>query len=125
MSAHYYAIVWIDHKAAEIFRVTAIDQSKLIVNSHTSLQSLHRRPHTNGIGHDPVDLDYFGRIASALNHVGGILLAGPGAARFDLARYLGHARPDLAAHTHEIATPGHPGDAALVALAREQFHLAA
>jgi stalled ribosome rescue protein Dom34 len=124
MSARYYAIVWITHNAAEVFRLNALEQSKLVVNSHTSQQSLHHRAPADGREHHPVDTEYFARIAATLNHVGGTLLTGPGEARFELGRYLGETRPDLAAHVSELDTPDHPGDAALVALAREHFQLA-
>lgn len=128
MSARYYAIVWINHNAADVFRVNEIEQSKLVVNSHTSQQSLHHRGDGGGDGgghaQPPVDTDYFARIAASLNHVGGTLLTGPGEARFELGRYLGETRPDLAAHVLELETAKHPSDAALVAMARDHFHLA-
>jgi stalled ribosome rescue protein Dom34 len=124
MSARYYAIVWINHNAAEVFRINAIEESKRVVNSHTSLQSMHHRGHADGCENHPIDTDYFTRVASTLNHVGGTLLTGPGEARFELGRYLVETRPDLAAHVYEVDTPGHPGDAALVAMARDHFHLA-
>jgi stalled ribosome rescue protein Dom34 len=125
MSARNYAIVWINHNAAEVFRINEIEQSKVVVNSHTSQQSLHHRADGDGREHHPLDSDYFARIASTLNHVGGTLLTGPGEARFELGRYLGETRPDLAAHAFELDTPAHPGDAALVAMARDHFHLGA
>jgi len=125
MSARYYAIVWINHNAAEVFRINAIEESKLVVNSHTSMQSLHHRGDANGGERHPADTDYFARIASTLNHVGGTLIAGPGEARFELGRYLSETRPDLAAHVYELDTPAHPGDVGLVALARDYFHLSA
>jgi stalled ribosome rescue protein Dom34 len=124
MSARNYAIVWINHNAAEVFRINTIEESKLVVNSHTSLQSLHHRGHAGGGEHHPVDTDYFARIASTLNHVAGTLLTGPGVARFELGRHLRETRPDLASHVHELDIPAHPGDAALVAMARDYFHLA-
>jgi stalled ribosome rescue protein Dom34 len=124
MSARYHAMVWMNHNAAEVFRIGNNEDSKVVVNSHTSLQRLHHHGHIDGNGHDPVDTDYFGRIASTLNHVGGILLAGPGQARFELGRFLGVARPDLADHMQELDTTDHPGDAALVAMVRQHFHLA-
>jgi len=123
MSARYYAIVWINHNAAEVFHINASEESKLVVNSHTSQQTLNHRGHVDGTEHHPVDTDYFSRIASTLNHVRGTLLAGPGEARFELGRWLGQARPDLAAHVHELDAPAHPGDAGIVALARDYFHL--
>jgi stalled ribosome rescue protein Dom34 len=116
-------MVWVNHNAAEVYRINAIEESKLVVNSHTSQQSLHHGGHADGIAHHPVDTDFFARIVSTLNHMGGILLAGPGEARFELGRYVREHRPDLAAHLSELDTPDHPGEAALVALARERFHL--
>jgi hypothetical protein len=74
-------------------------------------EPMARGGHVDGSEHHPVDTEYFARIASALNHVGGTLLAGPGEARFELGRYLGQSRPDLASHVHELDTPAHPGDA--------------
>jgi len=124
MSARYYAIVWINHNAAEVFRINAREESKLVVNSHTSQQTLHHSGHGDGSAQQPVDTDFFARIAATLNHVAGTVLAGPGQARYELCRYLGDARPDLAAHVHELDTPAHPGDAGIVALGRGYFHLA-
>jgi hypothetical protein len=39
MSARYYAMVWINHNAAEVFRINAIEESKRVVNSLTSLDA--------------------------------------------------------------------------------------
>lgn len=124
MSARYYAIVWMNHNAAEVYRLNAIEQSKVVVNSHTSVQTLQHHGHMDGTEHHPVDVDYFTRITSTLNHVGGTLLAGPGEARFEMGRYLTESRPDLASHMHEIDTPAHPGEAGLIAIARNYFGLA-
>jgi stalled ribosome rescue protein Dom34 len=123
VSARYYAVVRINHNAAEVFLVNAIEESKRVVNSHTSMQRLHHRGPADGRPRHPIDRDYFSRIASTLNHVGGTLLTGPGEARFELARYLSDTRPDLAAQLDEIDALDHPGDAALVAIARDHFHL--
>jgi len=59
------------------------------------MQRLHHRGPADGRPRHPIDRDYFSRIASTLNHVGGTLLTGPGEARFELARYLSETRPDL------------------------------
>jgi stalled ribosome rescue protein Dom34 len=124
VSARYYAVVRINHNAAEVFLVNAIEESKRVVNSHTSMQRLHHRGPADGRPRHPIDRDYFSRIASTLNHIGGTLLTGPGEARFELGRYLRETRPALAAHVDELGTLDHPGDAALVAMARDHFHLA-
>ncbi len=70
MSPRDYAIVWIGHNAADIFRIKATEESKRAMNSHTSLQSVRQRGHADGREHCAVDTGFFARITSTLNHVG-------------------------------------------------------
>lgn len=116
MTHRLYAVVWIDHREAEIFQLDATQDTKIVVNSHSSVQRQH---------HQGADTEFFARIVSALNHTGGTLLAGPGETRHDLDHYLRSHRPDLGAHVVQLETVGHPRDGELVALARRHFKLAA
>jgi stalled ribosome rescue protein Dom34 len=124
MSPRCYAIVWIDHREADVFRLNETEETKLVINSHTSVQRLHHQSHLDGSVHQPVDTEFFVRVVSALNHTGGTLVAGPGETKFEFERYLRRNRPDLAAHVDAIETVDHPGDAGLIALAREHFQIA-
>jgi stalled ribosome rescue protein Dom34 len=123
MSPRHVAVLWIDHQAAEVFRLDASEQAKLVVNSHTSLQSLHRQNGHDGREPAPDDKSFFARVAATLNHLGGILLTGPGDARYALLRYLRAARPDIAARSETMETVLHPGDATLIAIGRAHFGL--
>ena len=125
MGNRFHAMVWINHRDAEVLHFSAAEESKVVINSHLSVQRLHQQSHADGSKHQPVDTDFFYRIASALNHTGGTLLAGPGDAKFELERYLRQNRPDLAAHVHDVGTLDRPGDAQLIELAREHFRIAA
>jgi stalled ribosome rescue protein Dom34 len=125
VSHRFYAIVWIDHREAEVFHLSSTEESKVVINSHSSVQRLHQRSHADGTQHQAIDTDFFARIVSALNHTGGTLLAGPGEAKHDLERYIRGNRPDLGAHVQGIETVGHPGDEELIAIARDHFRLAA
>ena len=123
MSARYHGIVWIDPRQANVFQISTTEESKITINSHVSVQRLH---HQNAaMNPHPVDTQFFGRIVAALNHTGGTLIAGPGEAKFELNRYLKRHRPDLDAQVYGADTPDPPGDAGLVALAREYFQMAA
>jgi hypothetical protein len=43
MQNHYHAIVWIDHREAKIFHVSASDVDRLVVYSHGGGQNLHHK----------------------------------------------------------------------------------
>lgn len=124
MSARYHAVVWIDHHEAEVSRVSDDEDISVLVSSHSSTQRIHHRKGADG-EHLATDTGFFKRIVSVLNHTAGILLAGPGEAKFELMRYIKAQRPDLAAHVYELETVPHPGHAGLIALARERFRMAA
>lgn len=123
MSARHYAVVWIDHREADVFHLNETQETKFVVNSHNSVQRLHHQSHRDASGRPPVDTEFFVRIVSALNHTAGTLIAGPGEAKFEFERYLRRHRPDLAAHVHDIDTVDHPSDDGLIALAREHFRV--
>ncbi len=125
MSNRYHAIIWIDHREAEVFHVNQAEQSKLVIMSRTSGQRLHHQYRREGDIHPPEDAEFFGRVASALNHTGGILVTGPGESRFEFERYLRRSRPDLADHVELVDMAVHPGEAALIAMARAHFSVAA
>ena len=123
MRSPYHAIVWIDHREANVFHLSSTEETKVVINSHTSVQRLHHKGLADGGTHQPVDTGFFVRIASALNHTGGTLIAGPGEAKFEFERYLRQNRPDLAAQVHRLEATEHGGDAGLIALAREHFRI--
>jgi stalled ribosome rescue protein Dom34 len=124
MSARYHAVVWIDHNEAEISRINEGEDVSVHVNSHESVQRMHQREGADG-GHAAADTNFYRRIVAVLNHASGILLAGPGEAKFELLRYIDAERPDLATHVHEVETDPHPGHKRLIEIARQYFRAAA
>jgi hypothetical protein len=69
MSKYWDAIVWIDRSEAKVFHVSATEDSKIVVNSHTSTQRLHHQASSES-GKEAVDGEFFHRICGALNHTG-------------------------------------------------------
>jgi stalled ribosome rescue protein Dom34 len=109
MSAQLHTIVLVDHREAKFFNVLGNEHDDVVINSHTSVQRLHHQA-----SKDPgkaVDVEFFQRIVAALNHARGMLITGPGNAKFDLKRYIEDHRPDLAPRVSETAldTPGEAG----------------
>jgi stalled ribosome rescue protein Dom34 len=116
-----YAIVWIDHRQADVFHVNGTDEKKVVVNSHRSVQRLHHQNPGDGSAVHPADTEFFARILSALEHPADVLVAGPGQAKFALGRYLREKRPDFAAHVDAADTVESPGEASVLVLARAHF----
>ncbi len=121
MSPHYHAILWIDHREAKIFRFSATDVTPMVVDSHATGRHSHHKANTTGSGHRGVDTEFFGRVVAALADVGALLIAGPSTAKLELKNYIAEHAPALAERVSGIEALDHPGDAALLALARRFF----
>jgi stalled ribosome rescue protein Dom34 len=121
MTEHHHAIVWIDHLEAKIFLFDASDVEKVVVQTHASGHHLHHKANTTGSGHLGVDKEFFGRVVNALTHTGALLITGPGNARTELKHYIDQHHPQLAKRISAVEPLDHPGDAALIALARKFF----
>jgi stalled ribosome rescue protein Dom34 len=124
VSEHEHAIVWVDHREAKIFHVTATEADKDLVQAKSSRHHLEHRANITGSAHRGVDKDYFQRIIAALTHDGSILIAGPGNAKAELNNYIIEQRPDLVKRIAAVETLDHPKDTELLALARKFFRLA-
>jgi stalled ribosome rescue protein Dom34 len=83
---------------------------------HTSVQRLH---HQASQDHgQAVDEEFFRRIVAALKHTRGMLITGPGNAKFELKRYIEDHRPDLVPRVSETKLDA-PVEAGLRALAND------
>jgi stalled ribosome rescue protein Dom34 len=121
MTAHYHAIVWIDHREAKLFHFNAADVDKVIIPSHATGHHAHHKANTTGSGHLCIDKEFFDRVIAALTHTGAILLTGPSNAKIELNHYLAQHRPELAKRVSGVESLDHPSDGQLVALARKFF----
>jgi stalled ribosome rescue protein Dom34 len=123
MIPRYVSIVWIDHTHADVFQLNETGETKVVINSHTSVQRQHHQPQPQpDVGErEPADAEFFARAASALSHTASILVAGSGQTKFEFLRYLNEHGRGLAAHVQELGTGDHPNHVELIALAREHF----
>jgi len=125
MNEQNHAIVWVDHREAKIFHVTATAADGKTIQAKSARHHLEHRANVTGSGHRGVDKDYFQRIVAALSNDGSVLLTGPGNAKAELNNYITEQHPDLAQRIAGVETLDHPKDAELLALARKFFRLAA
>ncbi len=126
MSPLRHAIVWIDHREADVYRFSGNDESDIQVNAHNSLQPLHHRRggwQAGGIALESGE--FFRRVAGALDGTSQILAIGPGDARLAFKTYMDNLRPHDASEVLTLDMIDHPDDEALLALRREHFHVGA
>lgn len=120
MNDHFYAIVWIDHQEAKIFHLKATEMDRLVIRPHDPAYRI--RHETSSFGSDrPEDQDSFERIARAIANARAILITGPENAKSELAAHVMHRHLDLARRIAGVETIDHPGNSALIALARIYF----
>jgi len=121
MTNHYHALVWIDHREAKVFHFSATQAERTTVRSHHPNQHIHHKANSGDSGHAAVDNEFLKRVAEALVDAGAILITGPANAKTELAAYIKRVQPKLAERISGVETLDHPGDGALLALARSFF----
>lgn len=121
MSAHFHAVVWIDHREAKIFHFSASEADRVVVHPHNPTQHIHHKANTIGSGHAAEDQKFYDEVAKAITDAGSILIVGPGIAKTALVAHIEVRMPQLRAKISAIETVDHPTDGEIVALARKHF----
>lgn len=118
---HVHAIVWLDHLSARIIAFSDGDGETIPVESRSTQRHLHRKSGKPGSGHAPDDAAFFHDIATALEDVREVLIAGPGTAKIAFRKYVDQRHHDLARRIVGVQTIDHPSDGELTAYARQYF----
>jgi stalled ribosome rescue protein Dom34 len=121
MTNQYHAIVWIDHQEARIFQFDATEVDSAIVRSSHPHEHIHHKANSGDSGHVPVDKAFLKRVGDAVSQAGSILITGPAGTKKELAAYLGHDQPAVAAKVVGVEALDHPSDGELLAFARKFF----
>ena len=121
MSAHYHAVVWIDHREARVFHFNASDADKLVVHPDHPARHLHHKANCIGSGHAAEDHDFLQRVAESIADAGVILITGPANAKTELLKHIEQHKPDLASRVAAVETVDHPSDRQLIDHARRYF----
>jgi stalled ribosome rescue protein Dom34 len=117
----YHVCVWIDHREAKIFELTAGDVHTTRVEDGRPAHHLHRRANHIGLGTIAVDEPMLDEVAERLRTAKGILIVGPGKAKSVLRSYLEDHHPEISRNVWDVQASDHPTDAQLVATARAWF----
>jgi stalled ribosome rescue protein Dom34 len=121
MTAHYHAVVWIDHREARVFHFNAGEVERLVLHPHEPTLHIHHKANSIGSGHAAEDRDFLHQVASAIADAGTVLIAGPANAKTELVKHIHRHDPKLIERLAGIETVDHPTDASLVAHARHYF----
>lgn len=123
MSAHFHAVVWIDHSQAKIFHIGLNGADEATLHPHLQTRHLHHRAGSMGSGHTGPDKAFYAEVAKALADAGEILIIGPAGAKTELAHHLRDHAPAVAKRIVAVEPADHPTDGEIVAHAKRHFKM--
>ena len=124
MSAHYHAVLWIDHHQARVIFFNPDAAEEHTLHPPHPPRHLHAKAGSPSGTHLAGEPAYYQAVAEALAPAHAVLLAGPAAAKLELMEHLRQHAPQLAARVSRLETMDAVSDAELVAAARRYFKAA-
>lgn len=128
--SHYHAVVWIDHRRAQVFHITPSDAEGIAVAAHPPIHAaehgrqLHHHAGDQDGKRQPTDKQFLHDVLTALLPAREWLIVGPGSAKTELVKYIAKQGAALTDRIVGVETVDHPSDEQLVAHARVYFHAA-
>lgn len=116
---HANLVVWIDKHEAKVFAFIP-DLAEGVLLSEPG-RSVLREAAPSEFAAAPLEYAYLERVRQALADAGGILIAGPGAAKAELVAHLRQHDPVMARRIWGVEPLDRSGDGRLVTLARRVF----
>jgi stalled ribosome rescue protein Dom34 len=123
MTAHFHAVVWIDHSQARVFHLGLTGSDEVTLHPHLPTRHLHHKANAIGSGHTAPDKAFYADVTKALADAGEILIIGPASAKTELASHIRALAPDLAKRIAAVEAADHPSDNEIVAYAKRHFKL--
>jgi stalled ribosome rescue protein Dom34 len=111
---YFHAVVWLDHKSAQVLQFDAEHVQAQKVKAHTH----HTAYHGSGVR---TEHEFFGEVCDALKGITEVLVTGSHTATADFRHYAEKHRAEAAKQIVGYETVDHPSEAQLVALARKYF----
>ena len=124
MSAHYHAVVWIDHHQARVVHFNLKEAEERTLHPPHPPRHLHAKAGSASGTHLRGEDSYYREVAEALASAQEVLITGPSSAKRELVEYLKKSRPQLMAHVDAVETVDKITDAELIAAARRHFQAA-
>ncbi len=118
-----HAVVWLDHREAKVFLITADDVERERIKAHAPHRQVHHKANEIGSGHAAPDKAFYTDVTKALADAGEVLIIGPASAKTELASHIRAHAPDIAKRIVAVEAADHPSDNEIVAYAKRHFKL--
>jgi stalled ribosome rescue protein Dom34 len=115
---HHHAIVWIDHRKAQVIGFGVRGIKGELLRSRAKVKHLHHKANSIGDGRIPIDNEFFGRIVRELNGARSFVIAGPSSAKKELAAYIHTNDRELAKSIRGVVPLAQVGEGELLNFAR-------
>ena len=123
MTAHFHAIVWIDHAEARIFHIGLTGDDEIVLHPHLPTRHLHHKAGSIGSGRVAPDEEFLAQVMQAVSDAGEVLIIGPSSAKTELASYVRGHDPKIGDRIAGVETADHPSDREIIAYARKHFRV--
>jgi stalled ribosome rescue protein Dom34 len=124
VTAHYHAVIWIDHHEAHVFHFNAAAADETVVHDTHSPRHLHSKAGSAAGTHVRDEPEFYRDVAAAVADAHAILIAGPSSAKTEFVKYLHKHAPGTFDRVGGIETMDRVTDHQIVAEARRYFSLA-
>jgi hypothetical protein len=124
LSAHFHAVVWIDHHEARVFHFNDDEAQREQVHPKHPTRHIHHKANSVGSGHSAEDQNFFCAVVEAIGTAQAVLITGPASAKHELVKHIERHPSKLLARVAGVETVDHPTDGELLAYARQFFRAA-
>jgi stalled ribosome rescue protein Dom34 len=116
-----HVAVWIDHREAQVFRITTdhIDEQTVRVPQH--MHRKHPKLSQGAQDHPGDTRHFFHAVSRSLDGAEKILVVGPATAKREFVQYVHQHEHTIEPHIVGIETVDHPTNGQLVAYAKKYF----
>jgi hypothetical protein len=121
LTAHYHAVIWIDHREARVFHFNADQADETVVHATHSPRHLHSKAGSVSGTHVTEEPDFYRDVTGAVADAREILIAGPSSAKTEFVKYLHRHASGTFDRVSGIETLAHVTDNQLLAEARRYF----
>jgi stalled ribosome rescue protein Dom34 len=121
MTAHYHAVIWIDHHEAHVIHFNADQSDEKTVHPADPPRHLHVKAGSASGTHITAAPEFYREVAAAVAEAQEYLIAGPSSAKTEFIKYLHKHAPLIFDHVSGIETMDRMTDNQLLAEGRRYF----
>ena len=121
MTAHYHAVIWIDHHEARVFHFNADQADEAVVHAAHSSTHLHSKAGSVSGTHVTDEPQFYGNVAKSVPESQKILIVGPSSAKTEFVKYLEKHAPQTHVRVAGVETMDRLTDNQILTEGRRYF----